>query len=333
MKTFKKILVPTDFSESAIAAYTHAQEIAKKYGAKIDFIHVIPTLKYFNESMANLGVPLDMDTEELYPTIQKETIHRLKEIMDDYISDACKGEAIAKVDRKASHAITEVARSEGHDLIVMATRGQHNSELLRGTTTEKVIRHSDIPVFTVNKRLSTDGLKRILLPTDGSSISFSAIPIALSIADVYDSEITLFHVSELYGADIGESEKNPMATDEENRYEAIIDRLEDYLADSDLDNIQLLRGEVNFEDQFVITENASSRTINFYTVIEKDVSAHHGIEEYAADNADAVVMATHGRSGLAHFFLGSTTEQVARHLDLPVVTVKPEKDVLKERKK
>jgi nucleotide-binding universal stress UspA family protein len=39
-----------------------------------------------------------------------------------------------------------------------------------------------------------------------------------------------------------------------------------------------------------------------------------------------VVMGTHGRSGLAHVFLGSTAENVARHVTLPVVTVKPDFD-------
>ena len=59
-------------------------------------------------------------------------------------------------------------------------------------------------------------------------------------------------------------------------------------------------------------------------MIEKGVSAHIGIEEYAPSHADVVVMATHGHSGLAHFFLGSTTEKVAQSLDMPVLTVKPD---------
>lgn len=329
MKKFNRILVPTDFSENAIAAYTHAQEIAKKYGARIDFMHVIPTLQYFNESLSKLGVPLD--DGDLYPSAQKEAKHRLEEVMKDYIAEEFRGEAITKVDRKPSHAITEVAKSKGHDLIVIATRGKHGSDLLRGTTTEKVIRYSEIPVFTVDKGLGSDGFKRILLPTDGSPVSFSALPVALSLAQVYDAEITLFHVAELYGSGIEESGQNKLLPEEEKKYEAVIDKLEDYLRDNKMDNIRIARGEVNLEDQFIISEGASSQTINLYTTIEKDVSAHHGIEEYAANNADLVVMATHGHSGLAHFFLGSTTEQVAQHVDRPVVTVKPPKELLEKK--
>jgi universal stress protein A len=39
--------------------------------------------------------------------------------------------------------------------------------------------------------------------------------------------------------------------------------------------------------------------------------------------ADLIVMATHGRSGLAHFLLGSVTEAVVRNARCPVLTVRP----------
>lgn len=39
-------------------------------------------------------------------------------------------------------------------------------------------------------------------------------------------------------------------------------------------------------------------------------------------NADLIVMGTHGRRGLAHFFLGSVAEQVVRESPVPVLTVR-----------
>jgi len=43
----------------------------------------------------------------------------------------------------------------------------------------------------------------------------------------------------------------------------------------------------------------------------------------AADRkADLIVMATHGRSGLSHFFMGSVTERVVRGAPCPVMTVR-----------
>jgi universal stress protein A len=45
--------------------------------------------------------------------------------------------------------------------------------------------------------------------------------------------------------------------------------------------------------------------------------------QYAAEhNCDAIVMATHGRTGLRHMLIGSTAEQVVRHAPCPVLTLR-----------
>lgn len=331
MKQIKKILVPTDFSDNAQFAYTHAQEIANRFGAKIDVMHVIPTLTYFTESMDSLESPLDVDEEEdMYPTVQKDVKQKLQTAMNDYLAEESRGKAIVRIERKPSQAIAELAEEGSYDLIVMPSKGQHESHLLRGSTTEKVIRHSRVPVFNVDASLSSEALKSILLPTDGSKISFSALPLALSLADIYGADITLYHVRELYGSPLDYEGRDPNKSEEANAYEALIEHLEQYLNEEGLSNIKIDRGEEDFQDQFVVTEGASSQRINFFTTVEKGVSAHLGIQEYANDHADVVVMATHGHSGLAHFFLGSTTEKVAQSLDMPVLTVKPEAEKLSE---
>jgi nucleotide-binding universal stress UspA family protein len=46
------------------------------------------------------------------------------------------------------------------------------------------------------------------------------------------------------------------------------------------------------------------------------------IEAAKRNQADLIVCATHGRSGLAHFFLGSVAERVIRHAPCPVLTVR-----------
>lgn len=42
-----------------------------------------------------------------------------------------------------------------------------------------------------------------------------------------------------------------------------------------------------------------------------------------SEKADLILMATHGRTGLAHIFLGSVAEKVVRTSHVPVLTVKP----------
>jgi universal stress protein A len=61
-------------------------------------------------------------------------------------------------------------------------------------------------------------------------------------------------------------------------------------------------------------------------VVTLAVSTGHPSTEickYAtANDCDLIVMATHGRTGLAHMILGSTAEQVVRHAPCPVMTVR-----------
>jgi len=51
---------------------------------------------------------------------------------------------------------------------------------------------------------------------------------------------------------------------------------------------------------------------------------------------DLIVMATHGRTGLAHVLLGSVAERVMRHSPVPVLLVKPAKmlkEIIRPRKR
>ncbi|HBX65336.1 MAG TPA: universal stress protein, partial [Balneolaceae bacterium] len=78
------------------------------------------------------------------------------------------------------------------------------------------------------------------------------------------------------------------------------------------------------EDILVRHEEGGDVKINFKSVILKSVVAHHEIVDYANENADLVVMSTHGRTGLSRMLLGSTTEQVIQHLKKPQITIKPD---------
>ena len=57
--------------------------------------------------------------------------------------------------------------------------------------------------------------------------------------------------------------------------------------------------------------------------IYNDYSVEHGLLNYSKkEKFDILAIATHGRKGLSHFFMGSIGEDLANHADLPVLTVK-----------
>lgn len=326
MITFKKILVPTDFSKGAEGAYAVAQKIADRFGGQIDFIHVVPTLKYVNESIKRLGVPLDMN-KDIYPRVIEEAEQNIKKAMNSYIADKNKGDAVVKIDRRPSETIIEHASKNNYDLILIGAKGAHQTKMLRGSVTERVIRRSKIPVFSVGDRFNADEVKNIMVTTDTSELSLASFPMAAALADSFGARLTLFHVIELYGSISEDIPRTPAKGETISIYEAIIERLNNFLTKRKIDNIHVQRTGVTFEDEVVITDGDQSRTIPLFTKIEKGVSAHYEIENYASESADLVIMATHGYSGFAHLILGSTAEKVAQYVSKPVLTVRPdEKD-------
>ncbi|MCW9707294.1 universal stress protein [Fodinibius salsisoli] len=322
MFTIKKILVPTDFSDHSINAYNAAHQLSRRFGATVDVIHIIQTLHYFNKSIAKLSVPLEMN-EDMYPQLKKQASHKLKRLMNDYLKPENKGKDIVQIAPGPARAIAKRAEEGGYDLILMATFGAHASNFLIGSIAEKVIRYSKIPVLTTGES-NLDSVENILLPTDGSQISLRALPMAISLADTLNATISLFHVQELYGTAAEVIHMDPAHSVEENIRDIIYTGIREFLTHS-WDAIELQRGE-HFESQFIYFEEGIKKTIDVTLVVDRGISAHQVIEKYAAENADMVVMASHGRSGLAHVFLGSTTENVARHVTLPVITVKPDFD-------
>ena len=326
MDSIKKILVPTDFSSNAVSAYKHSREIADRFNAKVDFIHIVPTLRYFSASMANLGAPLDMESD-LYPKVQKEATRQLEDLMDQHLTEEQLGEAICKVGRKPAERIAGWAQENEYDLIVLSSKGEHETHLLRGSITSKLIRKSEVPVFSVGTTLSTQGLKRILLPTDGSTLSFSALPLTLLLAEIYEADIILYHAIELYGDAMDRD--RAFSESDNTLQETLLHRLQNYLNDEHKGFIELR--EEGDGGQFIISGDEEEFSITFSVAAEKSVSAHIGIENYSQNNADLVVMATHGRSGWEHLLLGSTAEKVARHLDIPVATVRPHTSKLNKK--
>lgn len=325
----KKILVPTDFSGGSEVAYSVAQNIADTFGGVIDFIHVILTLKYVNESIKRLGVPLDMN-KDVYPHIIDESEQKLSNAMDDYLKEENKGKHIVKIERKASDAITEYAHEHDYDMIIIGSRGKDETHLIRGGTTERVIRKSKVPVFSVDDRFDENRVHNVLMPTDTSELSLIAFPLAVSMADTFNANLTLLHVIELYGSLSEDIPRSPIKGETVSIYEGIISRVNKFLTDKGYDKIHIQRTGVTFEDEVTITDGENSRSVQLFTKVEKGVSAHYEIESYASENADIVVMATHGHSGFAHLILGSNAEKVAQHVKQPVITIRPKDDEFEE---
>jgi nucleotide-binding universal stress UspA family protein len=324
MVRFNKILVPTDFGDGSRVAYTYANEFAAKFGGKVDLLHVIPTMKYLTESISKLGLPLDMDSD-IYPKLIDQSRGYIEDDLTNFIKDSAKGQAFVKIDMKAYEVIVDTAKNEPYDMVVVGAHGLGSRQLLKGNVTEKVIRYSNVPVLCVPPQVPTERIKRIVVPIDFSENSWEAMLLAASFAASIEGELTLLHVKELYGSE-GSMPPHTSSEDEISliRKELVKNFAEYAKRDTDFHFEITLLADKDY-DLLTGTYDGKKTEVKLHTVVRKGISAHYEITDYANENADMVVMTTHGRSALKHVFLGSTTEKVARYTKIPILTIRPGK--------
>ena len=320
----KRVLIPTDLSEKSNAALASADLFIDSFDCEVDLMHVIPMSKYLGDSFDKIGVPLNMN-KEVYPKLIETQRKELSAFANKHIKKKeNRGEYIVTIDRKPSDSILNQINKGNYDLVIMSARGAHFADFFHGSATDKVIRRSKTPVLTMSETMLFDKINTIVVPCDFSEHSLAAIPLAFDMARKFGAKIQLLNVIEMYSHDIHGIEPTTFGIDEKAVYTGIKSRLRSYFEEQEDHNFSVVDGDELFEDTVVVVEDGKESSVAMDTVILKSIAAHHEIVDYSNENADLVVMSTHGRSGLSRMLLGSTTEQVIQHLNKPQITIKPD---------
>jgi nucleotide-binding universal stress UspA family protein len=326
MFEIKRILVPTDFSEGSDVAVAVAQKMAYKFGAEVDLIHVIPELQHFMRFLSS-----DMNME--YSNQLLETAQKRMDVSMMNFDEEIRGEYFIKMDRKPHETILQHAKNRGYDLIIMGAKGEHKTKMRRGGITRDVIRNSQVPVLTVDNDKIGKEIKKVMVPTDGSELSFTALIRASRLAAVFGADITLFYVAELYAGLTDTALVSPESIQKDKIYEKLAGKLERFLKGRKDGSITLNRMKQNFGDTLDVKIDEEISSVKLKIVIVTGFSPHYEIETYAETHSDLVVMATHGHSGFANLFLGSVTEKVLQYLKKPVLTIRPSEAEFKRSEK
>lgn len=132
-KDLKKILVPTDFSAAEDIERDHAWMLAKKLGAALTFLYV---LEIFGHDFRLTDQMFQAVLKKLEARRRRE--HKAVEMTED-VTKAVRG----------WDGIIDYAETKGFDLIVMSTSVRRLARLFLGSTTEKVVAHSRVPVYAI----------------------------------------------------------------------------------------------------------------------------------------------------------------------------------------
>jgi nucleotide-binding universal stress UspA family protein len=299
MKSLKRILVSTDFSDISREAFPYALMLAQAYGADIMLMHAI-SMYHYDPNNPDLSFETFEDT---YRNLVNSANSQAEKMVNNAAGTHKKVKVIPITERGVSthEIITAYAREHDTDLIVMATHGRSGlKHLLIGSVTEKVVQHAPCPVLAIRKPEHHDiaalHIQSILVPTDFSESSKQAMEHALALARTFDANITVMHTVEVrfhpayyVGGAYSIFDLDP---DIKHRIEA---RLETYL------------------NGFDCTGTIVNHLVN-------DGSAHREIVKNATDNKfDLIVMSTRGHDEIADYLVGSTTDRVIKRAPCPVL--------------
>ena len=313
---FKKILLPLDGSAEAETVFPYVRDIASRFNSEVDALavglgnkrrrvnyllqdyvhHAVERLQR-HDITCHAVVIYRSSAEELvdYTEITKRN-HNLK----------AKGTMLYG---GPADNILQYIKQHRPDLVIMATHGRGGlTRWWLGSVSEKIVSQSEVPVLLIHSKHAQEidngkriSFKHILAPLDGSEIGEAALSDAIAIASKTGATISLLHVipephaveAKMLGEELGRVSK------------AMHTAGEDYLEK--------------------ICTQVSKEGINVTARIVEGDPAECIIELAQHDSVDLIAMATHGRSGMARWVLGSVADKVLHASKLPMWLVRPQK--------
>jgi nucleotide-binding universal stress UspA family protein len=144
MKDFKTILFATDFSENSEYAFSYALAMARKYQSMLAIVHII------NEPVDLRGfyVP-HISFESLEEEIEEGARKMMEKFCRMHVSDHENYQTFIVPGIPYDEIIKKATELQA-DLIIMGTQGRSGLDhVLFGSTAEKVVRKSPVPVMTI----------------------------------------------------------------------------------------------------------------------------------------------------------------------------------------
>ncbi len=293
MPLFETIVLPLDGSEPSESALPYAAALAELTSAPIVVLHVLEEMRPVFD--AHRGEVVWISPEQ--PRVELEAPELLEEPISRLRAAGLSVRPVFRLGDPAAEILAEVKRWPA-PVVVLASHGRGGIErLVLGSVADRVAREAPGPVLVVPAVPTPEQLRRvefrtILVPLDGSPLSEQALPVALELAPLARASLVL----------VRSAESSPASDSGRSQREA-----EDYLRQV---------GEAL----------ARSATTPILRQVLSGDPAEQLSRFIASERPDLVVMATHGRSGLARWILGSVTERLLTGRVAPLLLLRARDD-------
>lgn len=270
----QQILVPVDGSELAERALPCAARLARASGATLHLVQVVGSPPPAWGATLGLYLP-DSAYDDVVAAETRAAAAYLDGLRTRLEADGLSVRATHLVGDVAS-LLLDYEREAGIDLVVLCSHGRGGlARFTLGSIAARLLHHGAVPVLLVRAFGAPVDLTQAVMPLDGSRLAEEALPVVAALAGPIVQGVTLLRVA---GSD-------------EDGVEA--ERYLNGLAERLRREVAALRGDGACRVQ--VTEGDPAQVI---------------LETAGADRL--VVMATHGRSGLTRWPVGSVTDRVAR---------------------
>ncbi|HZR43289.1 MAG TPA: universal stress protein [Ktedonobacteraceae bacterium] len=348
----KRILVPLDGSIRAEQVLPVAARLARASGGAVVLLRVISTpfdFAWSSSSASSIETPGGTEGEH------GRAMRYLTRIATSNLLDGI-GVISEVVGGVAAEMILSVANVQHVDLIVMSSHGQTGvKRWLQGSVAHKVVRHSCIPVLLVHEEaeharisytlLSEEGRTVcVMVALDGSPLAEEVLPPAIALSEALSAPLpgalhlvkvlTLpaegsqqIFISPVQSGMLFPVQVSPPPSEVPDEWRAAgrehaIEEANAYL--------QTVAQRLHAGEQAHPTLKVSTSV-----VVDPDVASalieiaegrtRPGAEEgKRVEAGEVIALATHGRSGLARWMMGSVTERVLGATSLPLLIVRPQ---------
>jgi nucleotide-binding universal stress UspA family protein len=302
---YTTILAPYDGSDAGARALPIASDLARSCGARLYLLMVHDPSMFIPFVPGEVAVPV-YDSAAVSEQRQQDEreIQRIVESLQAEGVDA----AGTVLEGTVVETIAEHAQAIGADITVMSTHGRGGFNRVRlGSVATSYITRTSTPTLLVRIHEDADATTtintsgRLLLPLDGSEFAESMLPHALQFAESFGLKMELFSVTTPTAIPMA-----PFGT------EALI---------ADPRDINMMEDN---RDHY-LERIASTCPAGTTTRVLTDMDVGDAIIEVAREEqAAAIAIATHGRSGLMRMMLGSVADEVIRRATVPILVYKPD---------
>ena len=283
----RRILVATDFSAGAACAADAAVELAERWGASVDWVHVCGEAPHALTPSGDALMAKWLDQQHHTARIE------LTGLQERAAERGVEGQIHIHAGRP-DQTVARCAEESGSDWVVVGTHGRSGIQsLFVGSVAEKVVRSSPVSVLSVRPGPSATSGSAVVYGEDLGSPERRAM--AAEIASSLDSPVVAVHSIELAPAAVADSSFAPPPA----LLEASLAEVRERLAELEPD----------------YGKNAE-------TVLSVGSAADAICEEARRRNAGLIITGTASRTGLERWMLGSVAVKTLRHAPCSVLVLK-----------